>query len=77
MARPHNGSIECGSSSEDFPNFLTEQEVEKGAIILVFFIGIYCFTLLAIICDHYFLPCVEKICEALNLSHVSGDFRDY
>ncbi|XP_063918174.1 sodium/potassium/calcium exchanger 3-like [Zophobas morio] len=69
LARPHNGSIECGSSSEDFPNFLTEQEVEKGAIILVFFIGIYCFTLLAIICDHYFLPCVEKICEALNLSH--------
>jgi hypothetical protein len=72
LARPRdNGTQECASSSEDFPPFFTERQIERGAIILVFFVGIYCFTLLAIICDNYFLPCVEKICEALNLSHVS------
>ncbi|XP_068902721.1 sodium/potassium/calcium exchanger 5-like [Tenebrio molitor] len=70
LARPRdNGTQECASSSEDFPPFFTERQIERGAIILVFFVGIYCFTLLAIICDNYFLPCVEKICEALNLSH--------
>ncbi|EFA03343.2 sodium/potassium/calcium exchanger 4 [Tribolium castaneum] len=70
LARPTvNGTEQCASSSEDFPSMFTETQVEKGGIILVFCIGIYCFTLLAIICDNYFLPCVEKICEALNLSH--------
>ncbi|XP_044267165.1 sodium/potassium/calcium exchanger 4-like [Tribolium madens] len=64
-----NATEECSSSSDDFLTLFTEAQVEKGGIIVVFCIGIYCFTLLAIICDNYFLPCVEKICEALNLSH--------
>ncbi|KAK5646064.1 hypothetical protein RI129_004528 [Pyrocoelia pectoralis] len=56
------------NSADDFPKFLTDDERKNGAILLPFIIGIYCFTLLALVCDKYFLPCVGKICEFLNLS---------
>lgn len=59
------------SSLEDFPNFFTPEQRKNGAIIVAFLVGIYCFTLLAIICDRYFLPCVETICDFLHLSQVN------
>lgn len=65
---PRKSDSDNYSSADDFPNFFTEDERKNGAIILPFVIGIYCFTLLALVCDNYFLPCVGKICEFLNLS---------
>lgn len=75
FARPRseNTSAEVcddSNSMDDFPAVWNEQQLRNGAVVLAFVIGIYCFTLLAIICDSYFLPCVERICEALNLSQV-------
>lgn len=58
----------CADSSKDFPDILTEEELRSGAIAVVILVGIYCFTILAIICDKYFLPCVEVLCEVFNLS---------
>lgn len=65
-----NTTETCSSSMDEFPNLFSEEQLRDGGIVLAFAIGIYCFTLLAIICDSYFLPCVERICEALNLSQV-------
>ncbi|KAG5887628.1 hypothetical protein JTB14_036273 [Gonioctena quinquepunctata] len=56
------------SSSDDFPEILSEDQVTHGGIILVLLVGLYGFTLLAVVCDKYFLPCVETICETLKLS---------
>ncbi|KAB0797588.1 hypothetical protein PPYR_08581 [Photinus pyralis] len=66
---PRANNLDCDSnSSSDFPNFFTDEQRKDGAIVIPFLVGIYCFTLLALICDNYFLPCVGKICEFLNLS---------
>lgn len=73
LSKPRNGTTEqCSSvSSEDFPSFLSADIISRGGIVLCLFIEIYCFTFLALICDGYFLPCVETICKALSLSPVS------
>lgn len=61
----------CTDSLDEFPEIFTEEQLSAGFFVLAFPVGIYCFTLLAVICDSYFLPCVERICEALNLSQAS------
>lgn len=66
-----DGQPECSRSIDEFPTFFTDEQRKQGGIVLPCIIAIYCFTVLAIICDNYFLPCVERICEALNLSRVS------
>lgn len=77
FARPRTISDEneteevCTDSLDEFPDIFTEEQLRSGYFVLAFPVGIYCFTLLAVICDSYFLPCVERICEALNLSQVS------
>lgn len=59
------------NSSEDFPeDVFTMEEKRNGAIVLHFIFGIYCFTLLAVVCNDYFLPSVERICEVMQLSEV-------
>lgn len=45
----------------------------KGAIILHIFAAFYFFTLLAIVCNDYFLPSVECICEDLKITPVSDE----
>lgn len=42
----------------------------KGWFLIHIFIAIYFFIILAFICDKYFLPTVEKICEVLQISQV-------
>ncbi|CAH0557327.1 unnamed protein product [Brassicogethes aeneus] len=71
FARPNLKSAnisQCTSSSDDFPPFLSNYAKINGGFVLFFLIGIYCFILLAVVCDRYFLPTVESICEKLNLS---------
>ncbi|KAJ8960847.1 hypothetical protein NQ318_020144 [Aromia moschata] len=55
-------------SSDDFPAFLTEDVRDKGGFVLCFIVGIYCFTLLALVCDRYFVPCVEVTCDIFHLT---------
>lgn len=65
----------CTDSLDEFPQIFTEEQLRNGFFVIAFPIGIYCFTLLAVICDSYFIPCVERICEALNLSQASNKPR--
>ncbi|KAJ0183891.1 hypothetical protein K1T71_000314 [Dendrolimus kikuchii] len=55
-------------SIESFPDGLfTDEQLRQGAFILYILFGIYAFTLLAIVCNDYFIPCVELICEDLKI----------
>ncbi|KRG07049.1 sodium/potassium/calcium exchanger 4 [Drosophila mojavensis] len=53
---------------DEFPDIFTVEELRQGWVALHVFAAIYFFILLAIICNDYFLPTVECICEDLNLS---------
>lgn len=44
------------------------EQLRQGWVVLHVFAAVYFFILLAIICNDYFLPTVECICEDLNLS---------
>ncbi|XP_063837274.1 sodium/potassium/calcium exchanger 4-like [Ostrinia nubilalis] len=63
-------AVACPSSDsvESFPGGLFDDEqLRQGAFILYMIFGIYAFTLLAIVCNDYFIPCVELICEDLKI----------
>ncbi|XP_030747873.1 sodium/potassium/calcium exchanger 3 isoform X1 [Sitophilus oryzae] len=54
---------------DDFPSdLLSEDERRKGAILVHILVSLYLFVALAVVCDNYFVPAVEKICHALNMS---------
>ncbi|KAM3918415.1 sodium/potassium/calcium exchanger 4 isoform 1-T1 [Leptodactylus fuscus] len=67
-----NGSIEKNCTEpaiNEFPDDLfTIKERQKGAILLHIFCALYMFYALAIVCDDFFVPSLEKICERLHLS---------
>jgi hypothetical protein len=51
------------SSVSDFPDDLFDFEERKnGAIIVHVFLALYCFTIIAVVCNDYFLPSVDCIC---------------
>ncbi|XP_075048850.1 sodium/potassium/calcium exchanger 4 isoform X2 [Mixophyes fleayi] len=53
----------------EFPDDLFNiKERQRGAILLHIFCALYMFYALAIVCDDYFVPSLEKICERLHLS---------
>jgi hypothetical protein len=49
---------------------ISDDQLKSGAIVLHIIGMIYGFSLLAVICDDYFIPTVECICEDLNISKV-------
>uniref|UniRef100_A0A3B1JUV2 Solute carrier family 24 member 6a n=1 Tax=Astyanax mexicanus TaxID=7994 RepID=A0A3B1JUV2_ASTMX len=46
----------------------TKEQRRHGAVLLHVFCAVYMFYALAIVCDVYFVPSLEKICENLHLS---------
>lgn len=44
------------------------EQLRQGWIVLHVFAAVYFFVLLAIVCNDFFLPTVECICEDLNLT---------
>ncbi|XP_072345437.1 sodium/potassium/calcium exchanger 3-like isoform X2 [Scyliorhinus torazame] len=53
----------------EFPDdVFTEEQRQHGAFLLHVFCAMYMFYALAIVCDDYFVPSLEKICEHLQLS---------
>jgi hypothetical protein len=45
----------------DFPRDLfTDYQRQHGAALCHAFVALYLFILLAIVCDEYFVPCIEK-----------------
>ncbi|XP_017785417.1 PREDICTED: sodium/potassium/calcium exchanger 3 [Nicrophorus vespilloides] len=54
---------------DDFPRDLfTEAERQDGAVAIHILVSLYLFVALAVVCDKFFVPAVEKICHALNMS---------
>ncbi|GFG35535.1 hypothetical protein Cfor_08271, partial [Coptotermes formosanus] len=57
------------SSASDFPDDLfTFAQKQTGALILHFLLAFYCFAVIAIVCNDYFLSSVDCICTDLNLT---------
>lgn len=57
------------TSAQSFPNSIfSDEQLRRGAFLLYCLFGIYAFTLLAIVCNDYFIPCVEHICEDLKIA---------
>ena len=58
-----------GARSE-FPHLklFTDEEIKAGGVIVHIFFSLYMFTALAIVCDDYFVPALERISEELKLS---------
>ncbi|XP_014051858.1 sodium/potassium/calcium exchanger 3 [Salmo salar] len=53
----------------EFPeDIFTKEELKRGAVLLHVLCAIYMFYALAIVCDDYFVPSLEKISENLQLS---------
>ncbi|XP_075902249.1 sodium/potassium/calcium exchanger 3-like [Nelusetta ayraudi] len=53
----------------EFPrDYFTQQERVDGAVGLHVLCAVYMFYALALVCDDYFVPSLEKICERLHLS---------
>ncbi|XP_068618467.1 sodium/potassium/calcium exchanger 5-like isoform X2 [Battus philenor] len=62
--------VECigGDSINSFPDdIFTQEQLLHGAFLLYVLFGIYSFTLLTIVCNDFFIPCVELICEDLKI----------
>uniref|UniRef100_A0A3P8VXE3 Solute carrier family 24 member 3 n=1 Tax=Cynoglossus semilaevis TaxID=244447 RepID=A0A3P8VXE3_CYNSE len=59
----------CLTAVHEFPTDLfTNKERTQGAVALHCLCTIYMFCALALVCDDYFVPSLEKICERLHLS---------
>ncbi|KAF2880623.1 hypothetical protein ILUMI_25563 [Ignelater luminosus] len=65
------GGLNCTPPAiDDFPKDLfSEEQRRDGAVVLHVIISLYLFMALAVVCDKYFVPAVEKICHALNMSN--------
>ncbi|EFN77185.1 Sodium/potassium/calcium exchanger 5, partial [Harpegnathos saltator] len=54
---------------EDFPHDLFDEEQRQGgAVVVHVIVSLYLFIALAVVCDKFFVPAVEKICHALSMS---------
>jgi hypothetical protein len=60
----HHGAV------DEFPKIdpFTTRELQDGAVIIHFCLSIYLFAALAIVCDDYFVPALERVSEELQLS---------
>ncbi|XP_045509486.1 sodium/potassium/calcium exchanger 4-like [Colias croceus] len=57
-----------GDSIDSFPDSIfDDDQLRRGGFLLYALFGVYAFTLLAIVCNDYFIPCVELICEDLKI----------
>lgn len=56
---------------------ITANQRIHGLIAIHFFVALYLFIVIAFICDKYFLPSVERICQVLKISPVSLRIKFY
>ena len=58
----------------EFPNdMFNQRQRQHGAVVVNFAAAFYMFWAIAIVCDDYFVPCLEIICDKMGLqSDVAG-----
>jgi hypothetical protein len=59
------GAQNCTPPSvSDFPpDLFTPEQRQAGAVVIHAIICCYLFAMLALICDDYFVPCIQEMCE--------------
>ncbi|XP_059142296.1 sodium/potassium/calcium exchanger 4-like [Physella acuta] len=72
QAAEGDANISCSegssSSGHSMPgDFLTKEQADMGGWLIHLFIGSYMFAAIAGVCDIYFVPSLEHICEDLDL----------
>lgn len=56
---------------EDFPHDLfDEKQRQEGAVVVHVIVSLYLFIALAVVCDKFFVPAVEKICHGKNYNSI-------
>jgi len=72
----HSTDINCTQPAiDDFPRDLfTEAQRQSGAVVLHVIASLYLFVALAVVCDEYFVPAVEKICAGKS-THIDIGWR--
>jgi hypothetical protein len=54
---------------EQFPKgFSTHKQRVHGLVLFHFFIAFYMFIALSIVCDNYFVPALESICQGIYIN---------
>ena len=62
---------------DDFPRDLfTDKQRQDGAVVIHALIALYLFAALAVVCEKYFVPAVERICHGECLAWSMGKERD-
>lgn len=62
---------------DDFPSdLLTEDQRREGAVLIHILISLYLFVALAVVCDNYFVPAVEKICHGKSSNVLLKDIKN-
>lgn len=57
---------------DDFPrDFFSKKQRQDGAIVIHVLVSLYLFVALAVVCEKYFVPAVEKICHGKYASFLS------
>lgn len=57
---------------DDFPKDLfTDKQLRDGAIVVHVLVSLYLFVALAVVCDKFFVPAVEKICHGTHVNNLS------
>lgn len=64
------GAQNCTPPSiSDFPpDLFTPEQRQAGAVVIHAIVCCYLFAMLALICDDYFVPCIQEMCERFNMS---------
>jgi len=57
--------VNCTAAAiHDFPpDLFTQSQRRHGALVFHFLVSIYIFYAIALVCDDYFVPAIESICE--------------
>lgn len=62
-----NVSLNCTPLAiNNFPNdAFSQSQRQHGAVVIHILVSVYMFVALALLCDEYFIPCLEIICKSL------------
>ena len=68
----------CDTLLGNYPPEAFTWEAKKGGAVALYILGVlYMFIALAIVCDEFFVPALEKIVDTAGISDDVGESRDF
>ncbi|XP_060662317.1 sodium/potassium/calcium exchanger 3 isoform X1 [Drosophila nasuta] len=68
LRTPHRDNLNCTPPDIlEFPNFMRKKNI--GYVIISILISLYLFLILAIVCDDYLVPAMERLCYGMRMSY--------